>query len=385
MLKMDCLAELIRLRHALHRRPELSFQEENTAGQIVRYLSRYHPDKIIERLGGCGVAAVYRGREDGPTILLRAELDALPIDETNDIAYKSEVKGVSHACGHDGHMAILAGLARLMDENGLARGRVVLLFQPAEENLKGAASVAADPRFREIKPDYAFALHNMTGYPMHQIVVKEGVMLSAVRTVIIRLFGKTAHSSMPENGVSPLNAVTAIAARAAEIQNGDHRADDFSMATVVGLTVGAAPSYGVSPADGKICITLRAYNDDILAQRSREIEAFTRRIADSQHLRIDEISFDEECIATVNNDICNAAIRRAASENRLDVVEMDLPIKSGEDFGEIINACSCGGAMFLIGSGDGGPSIHNPDFDFPDDILTDGLKMFWSIINGDPA
>ena len=379
-MKLAFLPRLIELRHALHRHPELSCHEENTAQQIIRFLSPYSPDNIITNLGGFGVAAVYRGVQDGPTIMIRADMDALPIDEINDFPYRPRIKGVSHACGHDGHIAMAAGLAPLLAENKPPKGAVVLLFQPAEENAMGARGVVGDPRFAEIRPDYTFAIHNMTGHPTHRILVREGAMLSAVRTIIIRLYGKTAHASMPEMGISPLTAAKEIERKINSSQNNNRIASEFSMATIVGLVVGEKPSYGVSPADGKIIATLRAYTDDVLDRFSQEIESFSIEIATSEKLHVDEISYDEKYSATVNSRLCNEIIRAAAAENDLEVHDMDFPLAAGEDFGVLIRASRRGGAIFLIGTGVGGPGLHNPDYDFPDAIIETGVNMFWSII-----
>ena len=379
-MKLAFLPRLIELRHALHRHPELSGHEENTTKKIVRFLSSYSPDNIITNLGGFGVAAVYRGVQDGPTIMIRADMDALPIDEINDFPYRSRIKGVSHTCGHDGHMAVAAGLAPLLAENKPPKGAVVLLFQPAEENAKGARGVVGDPRFAEIRPDYTFAIHNMAGHPTHRILVREGTMLSAVRTIIIRLFGKTTHASMPEMGISPLKAIKEIERKINSSQNNNRIAPEFSMATIVGLVVGEKPSYGISPADGKIIATLRAYTDDVLDRFSQEIESFSIEIATSEKLHVDEISYDEKYSATVNSRLCNDIIRAVAAENDLEVQDMDFPLAGGEDFGELIRASRRGGAIFLIGAGIGGPGLHNPDYDFPDAIIETGVSMYWSII-----
>lgn len=135
------LVELIELRHRLHRRPEISGEERATAAEIVAALEPTRPDGIVTGLGGHGVAAIYEGREPGPTVMVRAELDALPIEELSDLPHRSQVPGKGHLCGHDGHMTILAGLARGLGRARPQRGRAVLLFQPAEETGAGAAAV----------------------------------------------------------------------------------------------------------------------------------------------------------------------------------------------------------------------------------------------------
>ena len=129
------MVDLVDLRHRLHRRPEISGEERETAATIVDFLKPTGPDRIVTELGGHGVAAIYEGTEPGPTVLIRAELDALPIEELSDSDHRSEIPGKGHLCGHDGHMTILAGLARGLQRNPPRKGRAILLFQPAEETV----------------------------------------------------------------------------------------------------------------------------------------------------------------------------------------------------------------------------------------------------------
>ncbi len=204
------LDELVNLRKELHRNPELSGKEKNTSDKINNFIGRFYPDEIITELGGHGLAFIFKGKEKGKTILFRSELDALPISEQNDFEYKSSIENVSHKCGHDGHMTILSGFASLLNDNKPAKGKVVLLFQPAEETGEGAAKVLEDKKFEQIKPDYVFALHNLPGYPAGSVVIKNGTFASASKGMIIKLHGKTSHASEPENGITPTPAVASI-------------------------------------------------------------------------------------------------------------------------------------------------------------------------------
>src|ERR687891_222734 len=160
LLEQD-LAELVAWCRELHRRPELSGQEKQTAQTVQAFLRAAGADKVITELGGHGVAGIYDGRTPGPTIMLRAELDGLPIQETSEIPHRSEVPGKAHLCGHDGHMTILAAVARDLCRTRPRCGRAVLLFQPAEEDGSGAASVLADEKFQQLQPDFVFSLHNL--------------------------------------------------------------------------------------------------------------------------------------------------------------------------------------------------------------------------------
>ena len=160
------LSDITLWRRKLHQMPEVSGEEHDTATEVVRFLQTTAPDEMVTGLGCTGVAAVFAGETPGPTVLIRAELDALPIAEISDLPHRSRIAGKSHMCGHDGHMATLAAVAKELQSDRPKRGRVILLFQPAEENGAGAAAVLADPAFARLKPDYAFSLHNMPGLPL---------------------------------------------------------------------------------------------------------------------------------------------------------------------------------------------------------------------------
>lgn len=197
------MLDLIELRHDLHRHPEISGEEKETARRVRAFLEQAPPERLLAGLGGHGVAAVYDSGRSGPSVLIRSEIDALPIHEKGEVEYRSSVDGKGHLCGHDGHSTILTALALGLARQRPETGRVILLFQPAEETGAGAAAVIADPRFAEIKPDYSFSLHNLPGLPFGHVSVVEGPVNCASRGIKITLAGKTAHASSPEHGISP--------------------------------------------------------------------------------------------------------------------------------------------------------------------------------------
>lgn len=171
--------KLVRLRHELHANPELSGQENNTAKRLLDFLKTLNPDQILQNLGGNGIALVFKGKAPGKRVLFRADMDALPIQEKNELSYASKNTGVAHLCGHDGHSSILAGFALVLNKKRPEKGEVILLFQPAEETGKGALQVINDPQFESIKPDMAFALHNLPGFERHTIVLREQTFAAA--------------------------------------------------------------------------------------------------------------------------------------------------------------------------------------------------------------
>ena len=260
---------------------ELSTQEFRTCQKIFDYLIENTEAKIL-KVGGTGVMAIFEGAEKGKTIMLRADSDALPIIETNTFAHKSINPLVSHKCGHDGHTTILLGVAELLTRNPIKKGKIVLLWQPAEENGTGAKTVMADKSFKKLKIDQVFALHNLPGIPLHKVVYKTGAFSANVRSLIIHLKGKTAHAAEPEHG---------------ENQN------------------------------------------------------------------------EEKAVKL---------IKKSAEDLKLNHAKLATPFKWGEDFGLFTQKIP--GAMFGIGSGENCPALHNPDYDFPDEITETAATLFYKIL-----
>ncbi len=277
-LSSQDLAELVVWRRRLHQVPELSGEEALTAREVCRFLEPTGPDKVIAGLGGHGVAATYEGVEPGPTALFRAELDALPIEEISTFDHRSQAPGKAHLCGHDGHMATLAALARGLAVERPRRGRAVLLFQPAEEDGSGAAAVIADPRFQEIAPDFCFAFHNMPGLPLGRAALKPGPVACASRGMKIVLEGRTAHASTPEFGVSPMAAVAELMPALTRLTRPGPIEGDFAMVTVTHAEMGAK-SFGVAPGRAEVWATLRTLTDARMDGMLADAEALARRTA----------------------------------------------------------------------------------------------------------
>ena len=366
------IVELTEWRRKLHRRPEISNEEEKTAGEVVAFLADTGPDKVLTGLGGHGVAAVYDSGEAGPTVLFRSELDALPIEELSGVAHASEVPGKSHMCGHDGHTAILAALGRQFGRERPARGRVVLMFQPAEETGNGAAGVVADPRFGEIAPDFAFSLHNLPGVPFGEVRVKPGVVNCASRGMRILLDGKTAHSSMPETGTSPMPAVSVLMPALPALGRGSFADDDFAMVTVTHATMGEAV-FGIAPGHAEVWATLRTRRDERMAELVASAEALAGKIAAAHGLAV-RFDYHEIFVASVNAPDAVEHLARALDEEGVSRAEESLPMRASEDFG--IFGHNASSAMFFLGAGERHPALHNPDYDFPDDLIPIGSRIF---------
>ena len=202
--------KLHNFRKHLHQNPELSNLEHQTAQKVVDYLTPLLPDQILTEIGGTGVAVIFNGEQPGDHVLFRCELDALPIHEKNNFAHRSNVDGVSHKCGHDGHMAILCGLAEKFSHNRAFSGKRILLFQPAEETGEGAIAVTKDKQFKTLEVDYCYALHNLPGIPLGQVQIRAGTFNCASQGLSIKLTGVTAHAAYPEKGNSPAPAMVEL-------------------------------------------------------------------------------------------------------------------------------------------------------------------------------
>lgn len=371
------LEKLKALRHWLHAHPEISRAEQETAEYLRGYLKENSaPDQIIP-LDGAGFAAVYEGSTAGKTVLIRCELDALPIHETNDdIPYRSLYDGVGHKCGHDGHMTILAGLAQLLKKRP-ARGRVVLLFQPDEETGTGARNCCNHANFGLIEPDWVFALHNLPGYPKGEVICRMGTFASHVKYAAIRMTGKEAHSAQPETGAGPYFALPELTLKAREIQKAHDRPEAYALVVPVYTQTGVQAS-GVCPARGEVHFTLRASESKTVATIWAELSDHARRLADHYGLDV-EFETREEFAATSNSKAGFDMIRQATDMAGLNFRQIDLPFRWGEDFGELTSRYQ--GGMFGLGAGENRPDLHNPDYDFPDDILESGITMFAALID----
>lgn len=370
------MLDLIELRHDLHRHPEISGEEKQTARRIRAFLERAQPDQLFTALGGHGVAAVYDSGKSGPAILIRSELDALPIDETSDAEYRSGTDGKGHLCGHDGHSTILTALALGLSRQRPETGRVILLYQPAEETGAGAAAVLADPHFGQIKPDYSFSLHNLPGLPFGHVSVVEGPVNCASRGVKFRLSGKTAHASSPEHGISPMQAISWLMPALAELGSGFPPEPDFSMVTITHAAMGEA-AFGISPADAEIWATLRTLTDDRMEKLCEAAETLAKKAADEQKLTLD-ITYDDIFLHCENAPDAVGHIRRALDEEKISHGSEALPMRASEDFGRFRAVSSS--AMFFLGAGRDYPNLHNPDYDFPDALIGTGARIFMRII-----
>lgn len=376
----DLLAELVTLRRTLHAHPEVSGAEAETAERIRAFLTRYQPDLLHTGVGGHGVCAVFDSGKLGPTVAIRCELDAVPVDEANDVAHRSVRKGVAHKCGHDGHMATVAGLAALIRQRGLPAGKVALIFQPAEESGAGARAMLEDPRFLALKPDQFFALHNLPRQPLHVVLVRDEVFASASTGLIVRFTGSTTHSSYPEHGRSPALAIAALIESLTGLAKNNSDPDELALVTVTQAQLGDMTTkidFGVAPATGCVMAVLRTSRQERLDGLKRAAVAVAEAAAREHDLEC-EITWHEEFASTTNRPASVGLVRRAAQRAGLRTEELSAPFRWSEDFGLFLQHYP--GALFGIGAGESQPQLHNEHYDYPEELIPTGLAIYWALI-----
>ena len=371
------LAELTAWRRMMHQFPEVSGDERATAMRVVQALGPLNPDRIVTGLGGHGVAAVFEGRAPGPTVMFRAELDALPITEISISDHQSTTPGTAHLCGHEGHMTWLMGLARLIARQRPARGRVVLMFQPAEEDGSGAAAVVADTAYGALRPDWAFGMHNMPGVPIGQAWLTEGTICCASVGMKIALSGKTAHAAWPQTGLSPAQALAALIPALTALGAVGPVGPDYRLVTITHATLGV-PAFGIAPGAAELWATLRTRDNAPMADLRRVAAAQAQAEAARAGLGLD-ISYHDDFAATVNDPQATAALGRALDALRVAHSPGDLPTRSSEDFGRFASG-DAKLAMVMLGAGVDHPALHNPDYDFPDDLIPIGVQVFHRVM-----
>ena len=371
----DLQAQLTALRHRLHMQPEISGDEANTAAVVAEHLNDMDCH-VLTAVGGHGIAAVFDSGQPGPTVGIRCELDALPIQELSDKPYVSTASGKGHLCGHDGHMAMVLGVAHGLIRTPLARGRVVLIFQPAEETGRGAAAYRADPLFDEIAPDFVFSLHNLPGLDLGAIELCTGPANCASRGMRIVLTGKTSHAAAPQDGLSPAQAVAMLIPALSALGSGDDLNADYALTTVTHANLGAA-TFGVAPGLAEIWVTLRTVSDKRMAQLVGQAEALVRKAAKDEGLGV-EINYDDVFEACTNHTDAVHILCEACRAEGVDLHLTSRPQRFSEDFGQFAKGAKT--VMFWIGAG-AGPQLHNPDYDFPDDLIPIGTGIFLAAIH----
>ncbi len=367
------IAQLTNFRKELHSYPELSGEEATTSERVKEFFKNLNPDELIEDLGGYGFAVVFKGSNPGPVTLLRAELDALPILEQGTIKHISQVPGVSHLCGHDGHIAILGGVGIQLSQEKPASGSVVLLFQPSEETGEGASKILNSEKFKKIVPDFAFALHNLPGYDKNQIVLKKGAFTAASIGMIITFTGHTSHAAHPEDGNSPAEAMCKAIVG---LERLSESISEFSMITVIHAVLGEV-AFGTTPGEATVMATLRTYDNDVLEKLCSYAANLVELLAKEYRLKV-SVSFRDSFQAVVNDENAWDYVNQAAKALKLKTKHIRTPFRWSEDFGQFSSVTKT--LLFGIGAGKKHTQLHENTYDFPDDVIPTGANLFTQVI-----
>jgi hippurate hydrolase len=373
--------EFISLRRDIHRHPELAFAEHRTSALVADKLEGW--GYVVERgIGGTGVVGTLV-RGSGPQRLgLRADMDALPIDEASGAAWSSSQAGVMHACGHDGHTAMLLGAARHLAEQGNFDGTLHLIFQPAEEGGGGALRMMADGLFERFPCDAVFAMHNMPGVEQGRLVLREGAAMASSDYATITLTGIGGHGAMPQHTADPIVAAAAVVMA---LQTVVARNIDPLQAAVV--TVGAmhaGKANNVIPATATLELSVRALDREVRALLERRIKALVSAQAESFGVAA-EVAWRKGYAVLVNTPAETAFARDVAVElvGADRVTLQGPPLTGSEDFAFMLERVP--GSYLLIGNGtgagqgEGGCMVHNPGYDFNDHNIGVG-SAYWVLL-----
>lgn len=367
----------IELRHELHARPELSGCEENTAALIRSFFEPLGPDATFGQLGGHGVGFAFEGDQPGPTVMLRCELDALPIHEASSVPHASQHPGLCHACGHDGHMSIVAACGLMLARRRPACGRVILLYQPSEENGRGAAAVLSDPSFDSLAPDFIYALHNLPGLPKRCVALRPGVIACASRGIRIELRGETAHAAYPETGRSPAVSMCELMAEINALPDRFASRSELVLATVVSATLGEAEAFGSAPGSARVLATVRCESADTMRCLVEHIESAAEDAAARHGLDVD-VTHHDVFEPTVNAPEAIEVVRQAAIETGLRPIDFDEPLRFSEDFGQFTARYT--GAFVGLGAGEDAVPLHNATYDFDDELIEHGARLLGRVL-----
>jgi amidohydrolase len=364
-------AELKDVRRDIHAHPELAFEENRTSSIVAEKLAGWGIE-VHRGLAKTGVVGVVKGRSSasGRAVGLRADMDCLPMHETGNVPYRSQHEGRMHACGHDGHTTMLLGTARYLAETRNFDGTVYLIFQPAEEGGGGGQVMVKEGLFKRFPADEIYALHNWPGLPPGKIAVRAGAMMAATDEIQITVRGKGGHAAMPQLTVDPVVAAAQIIGALQTVASRNVNPLDSIVVTVASMQTSQLGAFNVIPDFVKLIGTVRSFRPqtrDLAEKRIREIAG---KVAEAFEARA-EVDYRRGYPATVNS-VRESEFAARVGECVLgkgNVVTDAEPTMGGEDFSYMLQERP-GAYVFLgQGGGPGGCFLHNPNFDFNDEVI----------------
>ncbi len=369
----NSIKKLKQLRHEFHQYPELGFQETKTKTKIAKFLRA----KGLEVIEGVGVIGVLKSGSGSKTIGLRADMDALPIQETSKHAYSSKHPGVMHACGHDGHTTMLLGAAEELANSLDFDGTVIFIFQPNEENGLGAKAMLNEGILSSFPISEIFALHNLPGTETGRIITRKGLICSSESLFEISLKGQGGHASMPHVGRDTISVGSEIIQSLQNIISKKLAPGSGSVLSVTEFTSDGARN--VLPGNSLIKGDVRSRNKEDRLEIKRLMSTIVEGISDAHEIT-GEVSFETEFVETINSNDQTEIVIAVAEELGLSLDRNCEPMSFSEDFAHFANVVP--GCFFLLGNGQTGcvsSPLHSSSYDFNDELLPIGVKI-WSRI-----
>ena len=374
----DLHGEITAWRRDIHAHPELLYDVERTAGSVAEKLRQFGCDEVVTGIGRTGVVGVIRGRkgDGGRVIGLRADMDALPIQEANDVPYKSIVPGKMHACGHDGHTAMLLGASRYLAETRNFAGTAVVIFQPAEEGGAGGKAMVRDGLMERFRIEEVYGMHNYPGLPLGQFAIRPGPIMAAADRIYIDIEGRGGHAARPHISIDSilvgsqiLNQLQSIVAR---------NVDPLDAAVISICQFHAGSADNIIPQTARLSGTARSLTPevrDLLEQRVREVVEGTAKLYGAKV----KLVYKRDYPVTRNHErqaeFAASVAREVAGRERVD--DQAAPVMGAEDFSFMLEARP--GAFIFVGNGDSA-GLHHPAYDFNDEAIPFGTSYWVKLV-----
>lgn len=371
-LKLD----MITWRHHIHAHPETAFEETNTTKFIIEKLKSFGINELYTEFAPTGVVGIIKGNKDGRWIALRADIDALDIIEENKISYCSTIPGKMHACGHDGHTATLLGTAKYLSEHRDFAGTVVVIFQPAEENEGGARVMVENGLFERFPIEAVYGIHNQPNMQLNHFYVTHGPMMASYDVFEIKITGVGAHAAAPHLSKDTILTATQIVNGLQSIVS--RNVDPLSSLVVSVTQIHSGDTWNVIPQQAVIRGTVRTFDAQVQDMAENRIKQIATGIASTFEAKA-EVDYQRRYPATINH-AKQAEIAIKAAQNvvgETNVIIDPTPSMGAEDFAFMLKKIP--GAYVWLGAGQGA-NLHNPAYNFNDEVLTTGVEYFIEIV-----
>ena len=369
--------EMAEWRHDIHAHPETAFEEQRTSSLVAKKLESFGL-RVHRGLGRTGVVGTLSAGSGKHSIGLRADMDALHIHEQNGFEHRSQHEGKMHACGHDGHTSMLLGAAKYLADTRNFDGTVHFIFQPAEENEGGGREMVEQGLFDKFPCDSVFGMHNWPGMPVGQFGVRPGPMMASFDIFEIELTGRGSHAAMPHTGIDPLVAATALVQALQTIPS--RNVDPIESAVVSVTQIHAGDTWNVIPNTAVLRGTTRAFRPEVQDLIERRLREISGGMAATYGTEV-KVRYERRYPPTVNalreTEICTSVLERMVGAQNVNRVP---PVMGSEDFAFMLQAKA--GCYVFVGNGpgEGGCMLHNPHYDFNDEVLPLGASYWTTLV-----